>query len=63
MTLSEQPADIVLLKKGARGLLLVFGGEPEAQTEAQHFDITLPDGTSRKIHLPSLGLQAIELAL
>ncbi len=63
VTLSEQPADIVLLKKGARGLLLLFGGEPEAQTEAQHFDITLPDGTSRKIHLPSLGLQAIELAL
>ena len=61
--LSNKPADAVLLKKGKRGLLLLFGGEPEVQKKPQKIRITTASGKNLKSTITPLGLVAIEIEI
>ena len=61
--LSNKPADAVLLKKGKRGLLLLFGGEPEVQKKPQKIRITTASGKNLKSTIKPLGLVAIEIEI
>ena len=61
--LSENPADVVLLKKGKRGLLILFGGEPEAQTKPQRIRIKTAAGAEHDATIEPLGLAAFEIDL
>lgn len=58
-----QPADVVLLKKGAKGLLLIFGGEPEAQPDTVNTTLTYAGGKSESLRLAPMGIEIREILL
>ena len=55
------PADMVLLKRDGKGLLLLFGDEPEMQPEEVTITVTPARQRARKVKLAPMGLQVVEL--
>jgi len=55
------PADIVLLKKGSKGLLILFGGEPEQQPKPVTITVTPGNRGAREVTLAPMGLEVVEL--
>lgn len=63
VTITPKPADVVLLRKGGKGLLLLFGGEPESQPKMQMLRVVFPKEKRRTVGLPPMGLGALEIDL
>ena len=62
-TFSDQPADVGLLKKGKKALLLIFGGEPETQPEKVKLKLDFEFGKDKTIELEPMGMVGLEIGL
>lgn len=61
--IDPKPADVALLRKDGKGLLILFGGEPESQTDTVKLTLTFADGKHTEIDLPPMGIKEVEIDL